>query len=216
MAFAKFSKAKEILLTTQNVCSITSAVDSNSMKAVKDCLAKKVAARKNKSYPIYLYLNTPGGSVYDGLRFIKFAKNIRNLHTITEFSASMGAAIMQGLPGKRYLVEDGIVMFHRARGSVQGQFEDGELESRLRLWKKIVRKMEIMQANRIGISLSEYKERRMNEWWLYGNEAVTSNVADEEVVVKCSHLLMSKKSKRTVRGFIGNYEVEESNCPLLD
>lgn len=208
--------AKSIRLTTNNVCSLESQVDSSSMAALKKCLSEKVSKRRGRRYPIYLYLNSPGGSIYDGLRFLSFAKTIRNLHTITEFSASMAAAIAQGIPGKRYIVDHGVFMFHRARGGVRGQFEDGELESRLKLWKTIVRRMEQMQADRIGITLADYKKRRINEWWLYGSDNVKQNVADEQVSIKCTRGLIDKQVKVYVRSMFGSRAVEKSACPLMN
>ena len=186
------------------------------MRKLKYCLVDKVSKRRGRRYPIYLYLNSPGGSIYQGLRFISFAKTINNLHTITEFSASMAAAIAQGLPGKRYVVENGVFMFHRARGGFQGQFEDGELESRLKMWKKIVRNMEKMQAKRIGITLKEYKTRRVNEWWVYGDDNIKQNTADGMVEVRCTPALISKEHKVVVRSMFGTREVTLSGCPLVN
>jgi ATP-dependent protease ClpP protease subunit len=212
----QIANAKSITLTTKNSCTLDQQVDSNSMRKLKACLVDKVILRRGRNYPIYLYLNSPGGNIYEGLRFISFAKTIKNLHTITEFSASMAAAIAQGIPGKRYVVEHGVFMFHRASGSFRGQFEGGELESRLRMWKKIVRNMEKMQAKRIGITLKEYKKRRKDEWWLYGSENTEQNTADEMVSVKCTAKLAEKKVKRKVRTLFGSYEYEQSLCPLVN
>lgn len=211
----QIASAKNIHLTTYNVCTLDSQVDGTSMRALKTCLDDKVAQRAWRSYPIYLYINSGGGSIYHGLRFISFAKSVRNLHTITEFSASMAAAIAQGLPGKRYVLDHGTFMFHRARGGFRGQFEDGELESRLKLWKTIVRKMESMQAKRIGITLKQYKKKRFNEWWIYGDDNVKQNTADAVISATCSSKLSKKKEKKTVRSFFGARTIEKSSCPLV-
>lgn len=212
----QIANAETLNLTTYNVCSLEDQVNSKTMSKLKNCLIEKVSKRRGKRYPIYLYLNSPGGSIYDGLRFIEFAKTIRNLHTITEFSASMAAAIVQGLPGKRYVTKHGVLMFHRARGGFRGQFEDGELESKLKLWKKIVRTMEQMQADRIGISLKEYKKRRKDEWWVYGDDNITSNTADKLISVSCSMKLIKQTEKVKVRTFFGSFEYTKSNCPLVN
>ena len=206
----------KVTLNKQNVCTLDSVVDSNSMKALKLCLVNKVAIRRGRNYPIYLYIQSPGGSIYDGLRFIEFAKSIKNLHTVTEFAASMAAAIVQAVPGKRYVTSNGVLMFHRASGSFSGQFEHGELESRLNLWKTIVRNMEKMQARRIGISLDEYKKRRMNEWWIYGDDNIKQNTADKVEQFVCTHKLIQSKYKGTVRSIFGSREVIKSACPLVN
>lgn len=211
-----FSAQAKIVMTTKNVCVLDGAVDRSSMAKLKLCLVDKALIRGKRKDPIYLYLNSPGGSIYDGLKFITFAKSIRGLETITEFAASMAAAIVEGIPGKRHVVENGIMMFHRASGTFSGQFETGELESQVRLWKKIVNDMEKMQAKRIGISLEQYKKNRINEWWLHGDENVKSKTADTISEVVCSSKLIKRRQVKTVRSFFGVRKVTQSACPLVN
>jgi len=213
--FSFSASAKEIIFKTNNVCIIDQQIDSNSVRQAKLCLADKVIQRRGRKYPIYLYLNSPGGSIFAGLKFIEFAKTIDNLHTVTSYSASMAAAIVEHLPGKRYITETGIMMFHRARGKVAGQIESGELERRLRFWKRIIRKSERVQAKRIGITLKKYKENVHDEWWLFGSQAVEEKVCDEVIVVKCSTALSKKFVKIKTPGIFGGNTVEVSACPML-
>lgn len=211
----QFAMAENIILTENNVCTLDEQVNSTSMRKLELCIIDKVVARRGADSPIYLYINSPGGSVYDGLKFIRFAKTIRNLHTITDFAASMAAAIVESLPGKRYAMEASVFMFHRASGTFSGQFESGEAEKQLELWKKIVRKSEQVQADRIGITLADYKEKVRDEWWIYSDDAITEKVADEMVVVRCSVILSSRKYKKKIVTFLGSYEKEVSACPLV-
>ena len=173
-------------------------------------------SRRGRSYPIYLVINSPGGSVYAGLRFIEFAKTVKNLETVTIFAASMASAIVEALPGKRHGTENAVTMFHRAKGTFTGQFEDGEVESKLKLWKKIVRKMEYVNATRIGITLKEYKKRIVNEYWVYGKDNVQNNVLDVISGVRCSVKLLKTVKTVKVRTFIGTYTKKVSGCPLLN
>lgn len=210
------SQAKSIELTTHNHCSLQDEVSYETMFELKQCLAKQVAKRKFTKYPIYLVIDSPGGDIYEGLRFIEFAKTIPDLHTVTIFAASMGAEIVQALPGKRYGLDSSITMFHRARGGFSGQFEDGELEKRLRLWKAIVRKMEQTAADRIGISLATYKARVKDEWWLYSQENVKAKVLDESVKMICSEALQSSVKTKKIETMFGPYEYQVSACPLMN
>ena len=212
----QIANAGEVVLTSYNHCSLEEKVSAASVQKVQFCLADQVLRRRGKSYKLYLVINSPGGSVYAGMRFIEFAKTINNLETVTIQAASMGSAIVQALPGKRHVTENGIMMFHRAYGRFEGQFEDGELESRLRLWKKIVNKMETVNAKRIGISLEDYKKNRKDEWWLYGDENVTSNTADFVSVVKCSPALLKRRKKEIVKTLFGDFEITTSACPLTN
>lgn len=210
------ANAGDLILTPNNHCSIEEQVTNESMQKAKFCLADKAAQRATRHYPLYLVLNSGGGSIYAGIRFISFAKTIKNLHTVTIYAASMASGIVEALPGKRYMTENGVYMFHRARGSFEGYFEDGELESQLAMWKSIVRKMETDNSKRIGITLRDYKEKVVREWWLYGQQAIDKNVADEIRQVKCSYSLIKARKTRTVKTLFGSYKVVESKCPLTN
>lgn len=212
----QIANAKEIVLTTYNVCNLQTEVDDYSMAELKGCIAEKVVKRGKKSYPIYIYVNSPGGSVYDGLKFIEFIKSVPNVHTVTSFAASMAAGIVQATPGKRYAVGTNIMMFHRARGSVSGQIESGEVEQRLALWKSIIRSMEEENAKRLGLSVQDYKDKIVNEWWTFGSDSVAQNTVDEIVTVKCSHALAAKKTVEKVITFFGEFEETIYACPLLN
>jgi len=212
----QYAEAKEIVFTTSNLCVIDREISKATMRKTKVCLVDKVFKRRGKKYPIYIYIDSPGGGIYSGVKFVEFAKNIRNLHTVTSYAASMAAGIVQQLPGKRYVVDTGLFMFHRAYGSFSGIMETGELESKIALWKRIVRQSEAKQADRIGITLSEFKSRLVNEWWLYGNESVSENVADEVVNVSCSIKLAKQTYRVKIRGILGNYTVKYSRCPLIN
>lgn len=212
----QFANPASPFLTTYNACALEGPVDTNSMYELKKCLDEKVKRRGKKKYPLYLYVNSGGGSIHAGLRFISYAKTVPNLHTITEYAASMAAAIVQGIPGERLIVEHGVMMFHRARGGFRGQFGEGELESRLKMWQAIVKSMERMQSKRIGISLKEYQAKRMNEWWLYSYMAIEQNTADKIVSPHCSVQLSDKRKTVKQITFFGSYEYEVSQCPLVN
>ena len=212
----QYAEAKEIVFTTSNLCVIDSAINKATMRKTKVCLVDKMFKRRGKKYPIYLYIDSPGGGVYTGVKFIEFAKSVRNLHTVTSYAASMAAAIVQQLPGKRYVMDSGLFMFHRAYGSFSGQMETGELESKIALWKRVVKQSESRQAKRIGITLREFKLRLINEWWLYGEDSVYANVADEVVDVRCSMKLSKQTYKVRRFGLLRTYTVKYSRCPLIN
>lgn len=215
-AVANDSSAKVITLNTINHVLLRSEVDDASMSRVARELTELVRKRGADTYPIYLVLDSPGGSIDAGLNFIEYAKTLPNIETITLFSASMAAGIVEALPGKRNITETGILMFHRARGGVEGQFESGELESRLDLYKRIVRGMEIKNANRMSMSLDAYKTAVKDELWILGTEAVSKKAADEQVSIVCAPELLkgSTIEKFSIMGLF-TVNVKFSNCPLL-
>src|ERR1700752_1672018 len=82
---------------------------------------------------ISLYINSPGGSVYDGLaiydtmQFIKPAVST----LCTGFAASMGTFLLAaGHQGKRYALPNARIMIHQPSGGSQGTAADIEIQAR--------------------------------------------------------------------------------------
>jgi len=214
----KLPKKTKIVLTEKNTVVFDTAVGKKSVIDISFKLSKLVAERSKakKSYPIYLVMDSPGGSVMSGLKFIEFARHFKNVHTITIYAASMAAYIVQAMPGKRYILGTGNMMFHRASISgFGGQIVFGEFESRYKHIKKMVTQSEKTNADRIGISLEQYRKKVKDEWWLWGAEAVLRKTADEVPDVLCSQELVLKKEEKTViRGF-RKHTYLKSACPTI-
>lgn len=207
--------ASVVTLTPENSAILRGVVSQQSMSQLTTKLLKLDAARVDASKPIYLVIDSPGGSISAGSDFIQLAKTIPNLQTVTIFGASMAAGIVEALPGKRLIAENGTLMFHRASGGVEGQLERGELESRLGYVQDIVRDMEQTNSKRINMSLELYKSLVKDEWWLYGSKALDSGAADDIVQIRCSPELLKTKEKQWMTVFIFTMEVEMSACPLI-
>ncbi len=203
-----------LLLTNDNTIIIRGTVGWTSVAKWSAKLAIAALKRKNNA-PIYLVIDSGGGGITSGLSFITFAKQFKNIHTVTLWAASMAAAIVEGLPGKRYVAEGGQFMFHRATATCSGQVERGELEECVRSVKRIVIRMEKSNARRIGISLKEYKKKVLNEWWVDSDESITFGVADKIVDVRCSEDLLNRTYSQTISTFFGNRKVKFSKCPLI-
>ncbi len=91
---------------------------------------------------IYLYVNTPGGSITAGMAIYDTMHYIRApVSTIcVGQAASMGALLLAaGEPGKRRILPHSRVLIHQPLGGVQGQASDIEIQANeLLRWKKIV------------------------------------------------------------------------------
>lgn len=211
----KLAAAETIILTTTNTVTFRGEVSLESTTRMQLELTALEVLRGKADYPIYLVMDTPGGSIFAGENFIEFAKTIRNVKTITLFAASMGSAIVQGLPGERLVVDTGIYMYHRASGSFEGQFEDGELESSLEFWKSYVRVMEQRNADRLGLDLKTYKAKAKDEYWVRGKAAVAEKSADRVVSIKCSTSLINQEITEVSFSLFGPASVTYSGCPLL-
>lgn len=207
--------AKQITLNSKNTVTIRDEINQETVTDAELDLVKLVAERGAADYTLYLVLDSPGGDIQAGLDFIEFTKTIKNLETVTLFAASMASAIVEGLPGARNITENGVLMFHRAKGGLQGQFEDGELESRLNFYKLLVRNMEKKNADRMKMSLSAYKTAVKDELWILGSDAVSKNASDSVVNVTCSTDLVNQKITKNVQMLFFQIKVTFSKCPLI-
>lgn len=215
LVIAKSAEATSISLGTDNTVNLRGEINDESVDAAIRQIYALEAKRGTKDYPIYLVIDSPGGSIDSGENFIEAVKTVRNLKTVTINAASMASAIVQALSGERLIVESGMQMYHRAAGSVSGYFEDGEIESRLAYIKSVVRRMEQRSADRLGISLQDYKAKVVREWWMTAQQSIDARAADRTVNVKCTPELINTKQITTVNMLFFQVEVEISACPLL-
>ena len=163
---------------------------------------------------IYLVLNTPGGSVPDGLEFIDAIKSLPiKVHTITIFAASMGYQIAQSLD-TRFIMTNGTLMSHRASGGMEGIF-NGSLNTRITNILQILEQQEIRVAKRLKISLVDYRKMIADELWISGKNAIENNQADEEVNIICGKDMIDIKTKRIYVFGIIPVDLQVSECPLI-
>lgn len=206
---------ERVELSEKNCVNLRDQITFESVTPVQLKLAELVKARGSQTYPIYLVLDSPGGSVEAGESFIEFATKFNNVQTLSIYAASMASAIVQAMPGRRLITPSGIQMFHRASGRFQGQFEVGEVETQLELWKTIVRGMENRNAQRLGISLESYKAKIQNEYWLHGQKNIDDKAADAIAQVSCTQNLIDEREVTVVEGFFGSSKIVFSACPLI-
>lgn len=106
---------------------------------VEDYMANLIVAQllflesENPDKEIYIYINSPGGSVsaglaiYDTMQFIK--PEVSTL--CVGLAASMGALLLcGGAAGKRHALPNSRIMIHQPLGGVQGQASDIEIHTR--------------------------------------------------------------------------------------
>ncbi|MEM9808039.1 MAG: ATP-dependent Clp protease proteolytic subunit, partial [Cyanobacteria bacterium P01_D01_bin.56] len=88
---------------------------------------------------IFLYINSPGGSVYDGLGIFDTMNHIKpDVSTIcVGLAASMGAFLLSaGTKGKRLSLPNSRIMIHQPLGGAQGQATDIEIQAKEILYIK--------------------------------------------------------------------------------
>lgn len=128
---------------------------------------------------VYLYINSPGGSVTAGLAIYDTMQFIRNdVSTICiGQAASMGAVLLAaGTPGKRYILPNSRVMLHQPLGGTQGVAADVEIYTQelLRIKDTLFK---ILQKH-TGQSLAKLKKDADRDLFLNAQEAVKYSVVD--------------------------------------
>ena len=88
---------------------------------------------ENPDKDIAFYINSPGGSVYDGLAVYDTMQFIKpDVSTLcTGFAASMGTFLLAaGAKGKRYALPNARIMIHQPSGGSQGTASDVEIQAK--------------------------------------------------------------------------------------
>lgn len=220
-----YNKSNRVVLNKENVVILSGEINGQSVgKIVEEIRKKETKTSKLKrkiglgNDPIYLFLNTPGGSIEAGLQLIEILKGVsRPVNTISMFSASMGFQLVQNL-GERLVLENGILMSHRASGEFSGSFggqSPSQLENRFVFWNSRIKELDEQTVKRTNgkQTLESYQKSYANELWLTGKQAVESGYADKIVSVKCDNSLEGVTT-HSLRLFGLEILYDLDNCPL--
>lgn len=171
------------------------------------------------SEPIYLVINSGGGSITAGLKLSQMLSGLnRPVHTLTMYSASMGFCTVQAL-GDRLILDSGTLMSHRAWGAFWGEFPNGNMESRYKYWvnRLYSQDKKVVKRNPKLKSIKHYRSLIANEYWCEGEQCVRHGFADRVVSARCDNSLKGTKDewiKRTMNGYPIMIRLTYSKCPL--
>lgn len=131
---------------------------------------------------IYLYINSPGGSVYDALAIYDTMKYIQNdVQTVGIGVQASAAAFLlsSGTKGKRFLLPNATVMIHQPSSGTRGKVTDQEIDLKesLRV-KKLLE--QIMQQN-TGQKPDRIHTDMERDYWMTSDEAVKYGLADKVI-----------------------------------
>jgi ATP-dependent Clp protease protease subunit len=131
---------------------------------------------------IYLYINSPGGSVYDGLGIFDTMQHIKpDVHTVClGLAASMGAFLLcAGTKGKRSSLTHSRIMIHQPLGGAQGQASDIRIQADEILYLK--KKLNQELADRTGQPLSRIEEDTDRDFFMSPAECVAYGLIDKVI-----------------------------------
>jgi ATP-dependent Clp protease protease subunit len=135
---------------------------------------------ENPEKDIFLYINSPGGSVtagmaiYDTMKFIK-----PDVSTVCMGqAASMGAFLLSaGAKGKRYCLPNSRVMIHQPLGGFQGQASDFEIHAKEIL--SIKEKLNRLMADHTGQDYEKVARDTDRDNFLSATEAMEYGLVDQ-------------------------------------
>lgn len=131
---------------------------------------------------IYLYINSPGGSVVAGLGIYDTMNHIRpDVCTICYgMAASMGAFLLgAGAKGKRSSLPSSRIMIHQPSGGAQGQAVDIEIQAKEILYLKC--QINQSMANYTGQSLEQIGRDTERDFFMSAQEAVAYGLIDQVI-----------------------------------
>lgn len=133
---------------------------------------------------INLYINSPGGSVVDGLSVIDTMNFIKSdvSTTCMGMAASMGSVLLSnGSKGKRFVLPHSRVMIHSVASGFQGHTADVriEMEQTERCQKDVYQ----ILADNTGHTFEEMEKLCDRDNWFIGDEAVNNlHIADKVIL----------------------------------
>ncbi|MEC4814090.1 MAG: ATP-dependent Clp endopeptidase proteolytic subunit ClpP [Scytonema sp. PMC 1069.18] len=157
-------------------------------QAIDDTVANLIVAQllfldaDDSEKDIYMYINSPGGSVTAGMGIFDTMKQIRpDICTIcTGLAASMGAFLLSaGTKGKRMSLPNSRIMIHQPLGGAQGQATDIEIQAREILYHK--RKLNEYLADHTGQPLDKIAEDTERDFFMSPHEARDYGLIDQVI-----------------------------------
>ncbi len=131
---------------------------------------------------IYLYINSPGGSITDGMAIFDTMNYIRcDVSTIcVGMAASMGAFLLAaGAKGKRFALPNSEIMIHQPLGGTRGQATDIKIHADHIL--KTREKLNKLLSKNTGKSIDEITRDTERDNWLTAEEAKEYGLVDKVI-----------------------------------
>lgn len=165
-------------LLKDRIIMLGSQIDDNVANSIVSQLLFLQAQDSEKD--IYLYINSPGGSVTAGFAIYDTIQHIKpDVQTICiGMAASMGSFLLAtGAKGKRFALPNAEVMIHQPLGGAQGQATEIEIAANHIL--KTREKLNRILAERTGQSIEKIQQDTDRDNFLTAEEAKEYGLIDE-------------------------------------
>ena len=146
------------------------------------CAQMQLLAAEDPDRDIYLYINSPGGSITAGMAIYDTMQYIKpDVATVaTGLAASMGQFLLSsGAKGKRYATPHARIMMHQPSGGIGGTVTDIRINAQLILDMKRV--LAELTAEQTGKTFDEINSDADRDRWFSATEAMEYGFIDQVV-----------------------------------
>ncbi|HEX5456288.1 MAG TPA: ATP-dependent Clp protease proteolytic subunit [Candidatus Saccharimonadales bacterium] len=149
-------------------------------------------ANENPNKDIKLYINSPGGSVYDALAIYDTMQYVKNdIQTVGIGVQASAAAFLlsSGTRGKRSLLQHATVMIHQPSSGTRGKVTDQEIDLREAL--RVKKLLEEIMVKNTGQKADKIHHDMERDFWMTADEAKKYGLVDE--IITTTPTARSKK-----------------------
>ena len=146
-------------------------------EAAKSVIAQLALLDERNHSDIYLMINSPGGTVSDGLAIYDFMKGIRSpVNTVVTGLAASMAAVLAAAGVRRYATPSSEIMIHQPLGGVQGQATDISIVADH--VQSVKKKLTDILAVASGKTFEELARDMERDRWMSAEEALEYGLID--------------------------------------
>lgn len=178
----RYERAYDIYsrLLKDRIIFIGSAIDEHTANLIVAQLLFLQAEDAKKD--IFLYINSPGGSVYDALAIYDTMQYIANdVQTVGIGVQASAAAFLlsSGKKGKRFLLPNSTVMIHQPSSGTRGKVTDQEIDLRESL--RVKKLLEEIMVKNTGQKPEKIHEDMERDRWMTADEARAYGIVDKVI-----------------------------------
>ncbi len=137
---------------------------------------------ENPNKDIFLYINSPGGSVYDALAIYDTMQYVKSdVQTVGIGVQASAAAFLltSGAKGKRFLLSHATVMIHQPSSGTRGKVTDQEIDLKEAL--RVKKLLEQIMAKNTGQKIEKIHVDMERDFWMTADEAKKYGLVDDVI-----------------------------------
>jgi ATP-dependent Clp protease, protease subunit len=159
-------------------------------RGINDGLANQIIAimlyldSDDPGKPIYLYINSPGGSVTAGMAIYDTMQHIKSevVTICVGLAASMGAFLLaSGTKGKRLALPNSRIMIHQPLGGIQGRRQATDIEIEAKEILRIKGQLNLIMAKHTEQPVEKIEKDTDRDFFMSAEEAKAYGIIDKVI-----------------------------------